>query len=360
MKLNAKRITLARNIRGISQGELAKALNLPNQSILSNIENEKLEFELEFATRLSSSLNFPLSFFYKEKSFTRLSKFYYRKRNAFPASELVPLEAKIEAIRTGYSEILNSVEIPIQKLPEIPVTDQNRPEEIARLFRLFLGLDNDPIDQIVSITERLGIPVLFLNVKSDKFSGLTIQTDNNAPLIIVNKNMPNDHKKFTIAHELGHLIMHIPFTEDPDFISALENIDIVEKQADSFAGAFLIPKEQAKYHFRDISYSKLDDLKLYWKVSKQAILFRARECGAINETRFKTLFIELSRRGERKNERINLSIDKPTLFNKIFKTFEDQIHYTKKQIAEEIIGISEADFLEWFDLDQPKMRVVLN
>ena len=265
MELNAKRIALARNIRGISQGELYKKLELTNQAVLSNIETEKIAFDEAFAISLAKVLNFPVSFFKKEKSFTRLSKFYYRKRNAFPASELVPLESKIEAIRTGYSELLKSVEIDIQTLPAIPATEKNRPEEIGRLFRLFLGLNSDPIEDIVSITERLGIAVLFINVSSDKFSGLTIQTDNNAPLIIINKNMPNDHKKFTIAHELGHLIMHIPFAEDPDFISSLEDLDVVEKQADSFAGAFLIPREQAKYAFRDITYSKLDDLKYIGK-----------------------------------------------------------------------------------------------
>lgn len=360
MELNAKRITLARNIRGIAQGELFATLALPNQAALSNIETGKISFDEELAIKLSKALNFPVSFFKKEKSFTRLSKFYYRKRNAFTASELVPLEAKIEAIKYGYSELLKLVEINIQKLPEMPVTDKNRPEEIGRLFRLFLGLNNDPIEDFVSIVERLGIAVLFINVKSDKFSGLTIQTDNNAPLIVINKNMPNDHKKFTIAHELGHLIMHIPFAEDPDFISSLEDLDVVEKQADSFAGAFLIPREQAKYTFRDITYSKLDDLKIYWKVSKQAILYRAKEVGVINDVRFKNLFIELSRRGERKNEKINVYLDSPTLFKKIIKYYEESLKYSRKQIAEDVIGITENDFIDWFDLEPYKLRVALN
>lgn len=360
MNLNAKRILVARNIRGISQGDLAKKLNLPNQAALSNIENEKLDFTEEFAQKLSVSLNFPISFFRKEKSFTRLSKFYYRKRSAFPASELVPLEAKIEAIRTGYSDLMKSVDINVQKLPEIPVTEKNRPEEIARLFRLFLGLNEDPIENLVSLIERLGIAIIFLDVNSDKFSGLTVQTDNNFPIIVINKRMPNDHKKFTIAHEIGHLIMHIPFAEDPDFISTLEDIDVVEKQADSFAGAFLIPREQAKFTFREITYSKLSDLKIHWKVSKQAIIYRAKDLGIINEIRFKNLFIELSRNGERKNEKIKIYLDEPSLIKKIVQVYENDLKYSRSEIAEEFIGVSEAEFLEWFGIEPPKMRVLLN
>lgn len=355
MTLNAKRITLARNLRGVSQGDLAKRLNLTNQSVLSNIETGKLPFDDTFAIQLASELNLPVSFFSKEKSFTRLSKFYYRKRNAFPASELIPLEAKIDVIRESYARLVESVDMPITTLPAIPVTQQNRPEEIAKLFRLFLGLNNEPIDNLVSIIERMGIVVLFLDVKSDKFSGLTVQTDNNYHLIIINKNMPNDHKKFTLCHELGHIIAHIPFAEDPDFISDYD-LDVVEKQADQFAGAFLIPKEQAKYTLRDITYSKLDDLKIYWKVSKQAIICRARDAGIINDVRFKTLFIELSRNGERKKEKITVPLDEPSLFKKIIAAYESE--YTRKEIAEEIMGINEQDFIEWFGYDRPKFKLV--
>lgn len=360
MNLNPKRISIARNIRGISQGELSKILALTNQAVLSNIETGKLPFEEDFAIKLSDKLKFPISFFSKNTSFTRLSKFYYRKRNAFPASELVPLESKIEAIRSGYAELIKSVDVNIQKLPQIPVTEKNRPEEIAKLFRLFIGLNDDPIDNLVSIIEKLGIAILFIDVSSDKFSGLTVQTDNNLSLIIVNKNMPNDHKKFTIAHEVGHIIMHIPFAEDPDFISNLEDLDVVERQADAFAGAFLIPKEQAKYTFRQLTYTQLGNLKTYWKVSKQAILFRAKALGILTDVRFKTLYIELSRNGERKKEKIEIWLDQPTMIKKLIEFYESEFHYSRKQIAEEIIGIDEKEFVEWFDIYRPQFRVISN
>lgn len=358
MNLNAKRISLARNIRGISQGELSKELNLTNQAVLSNIETGKLPFDEELANRISEILKFPLLFFTKNNGFTRLSKFYYRKRNAFTASELVPLESKIEAIRNGYAEMIKPANPNIQKLPQIPVTEKNRPEEIAKLFRLFIGLDDAPIDNLVSIVERLGIAILFMDVPSDKFSGLTVQTDDNLSLIIINKNMPNDHKKFTIAHEIGHLIMHIPFAEDPDFLSNLEDLDTVEREADSFAGAFLIPKAQAKYTFNQLTYLKLAELKTYWKVSKQAILFRAKTLGIINDVRFRTLYIELSRNGERKKEKIEISIDKPTMIKKLVEFYEKEFNYSKKQIAEDVVGISESEFLEWFDIFTPQFRVI--
>ncbi|RAJ11078.1 Zn-dependent peptidase ImmA (M78 family) [Chitinophaga skermanii] len=361
MILNPKQIVLARNMRGLSQGELSKRLGHANQSTLSNVEKEKLPFTEELANQLAEVLCIPIAFFSKEKSFTRLSKFYYRKRNAFPASELVPLESKMEIIRSGYEELLNSVDINIKKLPAIPVKGNNSPEAIANSFRLFLGLNDDPIDNLVTMVEKLGITVLFLDVNSDKFSGLTLQTDINAPLIVLNKNMPNDHKKFTIAHELGHLIMHIPFAEDPEFYEDLEDLDAVEQQADSFAGAFLMPKKKAQYTFANLTYSRLTELKLYWKVSKQAIIYRAKEIGAINANKFKFLFIELSRFGERKKENIEIAIDMPVLFKRIISVYENELKYSRKAISEDILGISEQDFNIWFDFNErPRLRVVLD
>lgn len=360
MMLNPKQIVLARNIRGLSQGELSKKLGRTDQSYLSNVEKEKIPFTEELARSIATSLSLPISFFYKEKTFTRLSKFYYRKRNAFPAAELVPLEAKMDVIRSGYLALLESVDIKMQKLPAIPVKGTNTPEKIAEHFRLFLGLDESPIDNLVTLVEKLGITVLFLPVDSDKFSGLTLQTDKNLPLIVVNKNMPNDHKKFTIAHEIAHLIMHIPFAEDPEFYDALEDLEAVEKQADEFAGAFLMPRKTAQYFFTGLTYSKLTELKLYWKVSKQAIIYRAKQIGAINESKFKSLFIELSRYGERKKESVEIAIDKPVLFEKVIAAHQKHLNYSIKVIAEDIIGISENDYYDWFDINRPKLRIALD
>lgn len=356
---NPARIVLARNLRGILQGELSSLLGHNTQAIISNLETGKTDFTQDHAESIANVLKLPVSFFYKKKSFTRLSKFYYRKRNAFPASKLIPLESKIEVIRSLYTELLKSVEFETQQLPAIRVNDKNKPDQIASALRLFLNLGEEPVDNLITLVEKLGIPVIFLDVDSDKFSGMTLQTDVNQSIIVVNKNMPNDHKRFTVAHELGHLIMHIPFSEEAEFYDNLEDLSVVEKQADQFAGAFLIPTHQARYQFKNLSYSKLTDFKIHWKVSKQAIIYRAKDAGAITETKFKTLFIELSRFGERKNEKIELSIDQPTLFNKIIQFHENTLEFTRKQIAENLAGVNEVDFNEWLGFKDNKLRMVV-
>jgi Zn-dependent peptidase ImmA (M78 family) len=64
-----------------------------------------------------------------------------------------------------------------------------------------------------------------------KFDGITLVTDKGQPILFVNDSLPNDRKIFSIAHELGHLIMHIPISPLPDGIDE-------EKETNEFSGEF--------------------------------------------------------------------------------------------------------------------------
>lgn len=104
-----------------------------------------------------------------------------------------------------------------------------------------MGVPTGPIDNIVSLLEKNGVIVMFLDVDDmEKFDGLTMFTTNQAPVIWINRNIPNDRKRFTLAHELGHLVMHLRSEnlEKPE--------DQKEIEANEFAGEFLMPESQCK------------------------------------------------------------------------------------------------------------------
>ncbi|GJM27578.1 MAG: hypothetical protein DHS20C17_02130 [Cyclobacteriaceae bacterium] len=348
------RIAKARNVRGVTQTELAKMINLPH-STLNFIENGKVELKDDVVFQIASALRFPVAYFKKSGSTSRISKFFYRKRHALPAKKIVPLEAKIDIMREMYIEFLDSVDIYFRELPKIPVTENTSPEDIAKSFRLFLNLDDNPIEKPISLVEKLGIPIIYFDVDSDKFSGMTIDTDINMPMIVVNCNMSNDHIIHTIFHEIGHLIMHIPFSGDPEFYDKFEDLKSVEKEADWFSGAFLVPEVTAKYTFNPFTYSNLTNLKLYWKVSKSSLIMRAKQLKIIAESKAKTLFIELSRYGERKKEKTPISIDYPILMNRIIEYHKSELGLSYEEIAEEIGGITKSDFIDWFNLPRKGM-----
>jgi len=356
---NKSTIALARELKGLTQAALSQAMGTVSQIELSNLETGRTPITDQHIQQLSKALNVRPSFFTKEEPVNkRLSRFYYRKRNTLPAKTQNAIEAQIKVLRGLFMELLKEVEADTRELPYMPVSKNNGPEEIASAVRLFFNLDDGPIENLVSLVEQTGVPVVFLNAGSDKFSGMTVQTDVNTHIIFLNKNMPNDHKRFTLAHELGHLIMHIPFADEPEFFSDMENLEAIEKQADRFAGAFLMPAREIKRQMaHSFTYSRLTELKLYWKVSKQAIIYRAKDLNMITPQKFTNLFVELSRNGERKRELLEVPIDEPRLFNEIMQVWDKELQKPMKVLAEEVAGIDVNEFKDWLGLPKPLLRV---
>jgi Zn-dependent peptidase ImmA (M78 family) len=109
-------------------------------------------------------------------------------------------------------------------------------------------------------------------------SGVTFSIPGAPPLIVVNQTQPSDCMRFTLCHELAHVIMHRFPTPN------------MEEEADAFASAFLVPTEDFKPYVagRKVDLRLLAALKPEWRVSMAALVFAARRAGAINDTQAAT------------------------------------------------------------------------
>jgi Zn-dependent peptidase ImmA (M78 family)/DNA-binding XRE family transcriptional regulator len=326
-------LTLAREARGLTQTELARKTNT-DQGNLSKIEQGLLKPNKDIIDKYALELNFPESFFLQQENKMPISDFFYRKRISMPAKDKLRLEAQIDILRLLYDKLLKSVDIPSARFPSVGINNNLSPSDISILAREFYSINRGPIKNLISILEKNGITVIYMDVKSDKFDGMTVYTDSNYPIIFLNKNMPNDRKRFTIAHELGHQIMHLPFRFEFDLFDRIDkDPNILEKEADIFASEFLLPERDCKNEFFNLTYQKLSDLKLYWKVSKKAIIYKAKYVGCIDERKYQNLMIELSKRGERIKESFDVDLDEPKILNQIFTTYTKELGYTNQELA---------------------------
>jgi len=116
----------------------------------------------------------------------------------------------------------------------------------------------------------------------------------NSPIIAVNTNFSGDRQRFSIAHELGHIVLR------------LRNEDFIEKSANRFAGAFLFPKNAALLELgrkrTSISLDELHLIKHKYGISMQAIIYRAKDLNIISNNFYRHLFKEFSARGYRQHE----------------------------------------------------------
>ena len=133
------------------------------------------------------------------------------------------------------------------------------------------------------IAEHLGITILNATFPTDKISGVFFNKDGRL-YIGVNKDHSKTRRRFTIAHELGHYMLHAneklhlddssKFRETPDTFYRAEDItNKNETQANHFAAELLMPEELIEHCISDGIISTVA-LAAKFNVSEQAMTYR--------------------------------------------------------------------------------------
>lgn len=325
---NGRMITLARELKGISQSVLAKGIPNLNQSTLSQLEVGTFDVSFSIWNNIADYFELPLSFFTLKRPQTPISSFYYRKRLTMPKKQLAELEAKMDIVRMSVDKLLDIVDIPEFELPFFDIENykekRKASEDAARKIREFLKIPKGPIVNLVETLERNGIIVYYFKNAPEKFDGITLFSDKAQPIIFINESIPNDRKRFTIAHELGHLVLHIRTTQELDRNEEIE--------ANQFASEFLMPEIEIKNTLHYLNLNNVINLKEYWKVSKSAIIRRAFDLGIIDQGKYSYYNIELSRRGERKIETGFVGSENPIILKNIISTIKKELNHTIEDI----------------------------
>ncbi len=328
MKLNYSQFVFAREMKGLSQTQLAKEIKGLSQSNLSKFEKGFDVLSEEKIDSIISFLGFPKSFFYKRIG-NNPELAHYRKKSGTTKALKTELECNNRIL--GYLIDCFSEDIVFPDFTLRPLDpEEYKPEEIAKHTRKLIGLiDDEPVAEIFNLLESKGIIIIELDGVSEKFDGVSFFTDKGSPLIIINKSLSNDRKRFTIAHELGHILMH----NSGDFpVPEHRTEKQKENEANRFASEFLMPEKGIKKSLIGLKMYQLAPLKKKWLTSKAAIVMRAKDLGCIPDNRAKFFMVELSRNGERKKENTLVFIDKPVLFNDAYNIYKTELQYTKKDL----------------------------
>lgn len=175
-----------------------------------------------------------------------------------------------------------------------PVNEVSDAESAARALRTHWGLGIDAIPNLSELLEERGIKVLAADLTD--IDGLTAKVRRKngraIPVIVIKKKAWAERKRFTLAHELGHMVMEVASGVD------------AEKAANRFAGAFLMPVEalwrEIGKHRTMISLGELLRLKVLFGASFQAITYRCRDLDILSDAGFRRLFQLFNHHGWRK------------------------------------------------------------
>jgi Predicted Zn peptidase len=320
-------LSLRRRMLGLSQSDLAKASGI-SQGTLSKTEQGLKEVSINQIETLAQALSCPASFFFQpEREYgppLSMHDGMFRK-GAVGIKAIEKVIAQLNARIAHARTLLKSSDLePELALPFYePEENQNDFEKIAHNVRRTWLMPRGPVKNLTDYMERAGVLIIKCDMSGARIDGVSYQISGLPPIVFLNDNIPADRERFTLAHELGHLVMHKFPTEN------------MEKEANSFAAAFLMPATDIAPDLKGITLEKAAALKPYWKVSIGSLIYKAKTLKSVDEGQMQYMWRKRSALGwnTKEPESLDFPNEQPTLLNALLQNMQDDLGYSLEELA---------------------------
>jgi Zn-dependent peptidase ImmA (M78 family)/transcriptional regulator with XRE-family HTH domain len=309
--VNGERVRQGRELRGLTQAGLAELLGV-DQTMVAHIERGRKQPSTDLLEHLSSELQLPENFFrqsnppdFPKGSLLFRSKSGIGKRIIAQAHAHSAIAFEF-ALRLSCQASLIPVRLPLGGDPIIA----------ARNVRQAMAAPDGPILAITRAIERLGVLVIPLpDLRNCDAFAVWAGPARDYPVIGIITERPAGRARMSIAHELGHLVLHRHLRSGTQELEA---------HAYRFAAELLMPADSIVGHLaaEKLNLFRLAALKSAWGVSMQALARRARELNVINDRQYRYLMKQISMTGWRTNEPTlgpPLTPERPRAIRKLFE-----------------------------------------
>jgi len=295
------RIRQARLAKGWTQEEVVKRLGKVGEKLtkagLSKYEKNKSQPKPTLLAKLARVLEVKASYFLREPV-VRVEWIAFRKHSALPMRKQEKVKAL--ALQTIENHFWLKSRLRPQESARFPRSlkahSYSDAEDAAQRLRATWNLGESAIESLTQTVEDRGGIVVDVPNGNGGFDGLSAWANQENPVLIVSDNLPDDRRRFNLAHELGHLLMDC---------SALD-AKTEERLAHRFAGALLVPQDVARRELgprrNSLNFQELALLKQKYGLSMQAWVHRAHDLSIITDAHYRQCFKEFNHRGWRKEE----------------------------------------------------------
>jgi len=349
-EFNPKRLTLARERRGLTKTKLATAIGVDVRSVTA-YETDAFRPDRERLAQLAQTLRFPIPFFFGDDldqiapdivSFRSMSKMTAGQRDSALGAGAIALLLN-EWIAARF-------DLPAAALPDLSQESSLRsplrvggsksevvhPEAAADTLRRMWGLGELPVKNMIHLLESKGIRVFSLSIDTaqlDAFSMWHADT----PFVFLNTMKSCEHSRFDAAHELGHLVLHR---------HAGSKGQEAEREANAFASSFLMPRASVMANAPHMAtVDQLIKFKAFWTVSVAALAYRLHDVDLVSDWHYRNLCIEIAQRGYRKQEPREAPRETSQVLAKVFAALRED-GTTKADIASALsVHVEEIDQL---------------
>ena len=320
MPFNGKRLKEARRFRKLSITDLSKNIKVSKQMISRYEHGDSIPSASNYQ-KIVLNLKFPLAFFQQEDKYSQedLGTFY-RSRLTSTQVEKQPSELKKKYLAILANLFEDYVDFP---LLEDNIDFSSKPAVAAQELRNAWEIKG-PVPDMTDLLERHGFKLALISSYSGKVdafgSEIEINGKNYYCILIDSDNNSYFRQQFSLAHELGHWVLHSGKLQ-PQELDSVE-YRTMENEANSFAANFLLPSLQFKKDIlhKETSLNNYIILKRKWKVSISSMIYRANSLGLLTPNEFRNLQKRLSYNHWRKEEPFDkdVVIRKPVLMEQAF------------------------------------------
>lgn len=271
------RLTQARVRQGLSKAELATAVQV-SAAAIGQYEADVNAPRPEVIDRLARVLEVQPEFFNVGRPMARMDTLnaHFRSLRSARVSDRQRALATTTLVWELTFALERYIKLPDADLPKLaPGTS---PTDAAQALRAHWDLPDGPVKHLVATAEAHGVVVVvrpLSEVQSvDAFSAVIVER----PIIITTPRRTANvfRHRFSIAHEIGHLLMHA---------DSAEQSAAIEREADEFAAAFLTPAAAMDAVLpQRMNVATLDRIGRTWGVSSKSLVRRMVERGRVTES----------------------------------------------------------------------------
>ncbi|MDQ0324226.1 Zn-dependent peptidase ImmA (M78 family)/transcriptional regulator with XRE-family HTH domain [Rhodopseudomonas julia] len=326
----------------MTQTELASIAGVSRQSISFYESGERVP-EPATMNAIADALEQPMAFFVKEEppTFGMHSTNFFRKVGADTKRRNMACEVMARWLSQTAYAFDSIANYPAVDLPAFepsnrgsPGYDEDEIEEIAEQVRQLFGLGLGPISNVVRLLESKGVLVCRVEMPGEKVEAFSFWSGARPFIFLASDKDSGARARFDAAHELGHLVLHR--WVDAVEIEDKDRLKEIEREADYFAGAFLLPRKSFPNEVFTPRLTAFVDLKTRWKVSIAAMIYRCKSLGVFDEQQVTNLYKQISAKKWRRQEPLDgpsgLPIEQPILLRRVVELVIESGRMEKDEI----------------------------
>lgn len=331
----------ARDISGVS---LAQLMGRSSSSSITRWLKGEQSPEPTGLAELSRALNLPSAYFLRPMPAHGPAPLFYRSMASITKGARGKAKARLRWCQDISLELQNYIDLPECNLPDLVngrdfrILEDSEIERLATDLRRYWNLGDGPISDLHLLLENNGIVIIHDEVEAAAMDGLSSwsEVDGRGYIYVAIDKPSAVRGRFNVAHELGHLVLHRHV--DSSTLVKTEEFKEIERQANLFAAAFLIPAESFDAELAALTLSGFLALKERWKISVGMMIKRVEALGLASEEYVRRLWKYYSARGWRKFEPLDdrLPFEQPRLLARSIRLLAEEGGWNLQQILAQI------------------------